>query len=501
MEWGWHTISDMNRIITLIAILFLGGAVLSAQDFNTYRRQQQAAFQRYQQKTQEEWDAYRKKANEEFAEFLAKPWKSQAGEKPVHVPDKVPDVPPVVLPDIDTEIPLDNPIDVDINFPKLDDKPVPIAPLVYKPKPEEKSIAFTFYGTPGKVRFDMSKRASLRVLDEKAVSRFWKYLSGGAYDNIVADCQAIQQKRDLCDWAYLKMTQKVAETIYESWNEQVVFHSWILSQSGYNIRLGRENGKIHLLIGTSVVLFGKSYWKLKEGNFTLLDDDSISSMSIMDASFPNAMLFRMRMKARNAFDAAPTLSRELLSRAYPFVKVTVSCDRNLLAFLQDMPTPALEKTKNADYLMYAQMSLSDNAGKGMYTTLERHIRGKSEAEAANILLNFVQTAFAYRTDGEVWGKERVFFPEETLYYPYCDCEDRAILFCHLVKKLMGLDVAFVSYPGHLATAVRFTENVSGDYFIISGKKYVICDPTFINASIGRTMPGMVDKNAEVFVMD
>ncbi len=37
--------------------------------------------------------------------------------------------------------------------------------------------------------------------------------------------------------------------------------------------------------------------------------------------------------------------------------------------------------------------------------------------------------------------------------------------------------------------------------MVSGKKYVVCDPTYINASIGLTMPGMENKTAQVFLME
>ena len=84
---------------------------------------------------------------------------------------------------------------------------------------------------------------------------------------------------------------------------------------------------------------------------------------------------------------------------------------------------------------------------------------------------------------------------------YSDCEDRAILFCNLVKNILALDVAFVSYPGHLATAVHFTQDISGDYFLVNGKRYLVCDPTYINAPIGWTMPGMNNSTAQVFLME
>ena len=222
----------MKRIITICTLFFLGGISLSAQNFDSFKRQQEEAFGVYKQRTQEEWEAYRRKVNAEFAEFLGKPWEQKQGEKPKTEPRKEPDVPPVVLPEIDVTIPEDRPIDVNVNFPKLDEELKPVAPVPYRPKPAEKALSFTFYGTTGSVRFDPGKKVSLSGNDEKAVSRFWKALSGEAYDNIVADCQRIRKERDLCDWAYYKMTEKLAAALYPAHNERAVFHAWLLSQSG-----------------------------------------------------------------------------------------------------------------------------------------------------------------------------------------------------------------------------------------------------------------------------
>ena len=37
---------------------------------------------------------------------------------------------------------------------------------------------------------------------------------------------------------------------------------------------------------------------------------------------------------------------------------------------------------------------------------------------------------------------------------------------------MNLEVILLDYPSHIATAVCFNENITGDYFDINGKKYV-----------------------------
>lgn len=85
-------------------------------------------------------------------------------------------------------------------------------------------------------------------------------------------------------------------------------------------------------------------------------------------------------------------------------------------------------------------------------------------------------------------------------FPYCDCEDRAILFTRLVRDLLGLKAALVYYPGHLASAICFTEDISGDYIMVDNAKYLICDPTYIGTPVGVTMPGMDNEKAKVILL-
>lgn len=77
------------------------------------------------------------------------------------------------------------------------------------------------------------------------------------------------------------------------------------------------------------------------------------------------------------------------------------------------------------------------------------------------------------------------------------CEDRAILFTRLVRDLLGLKCILVYYPGHLASAVCLKQQVNGDYISLDGDVYTICDPTYIGAPVGITMPEMDNRSAKV----
>lgn len=84
-----------------------------------------------------------------------------------------------------------------------------------------------------------------------------------------------------------------------------------------------------------------------------------------------------------------------------------------------------------------------------------------------------------------------------LHHLQNDCEDRSIFYSILVRDLLGLEVVLVHWPGHQATAVAFPEEVAGDYFPLDGSNYTVCDPTYIGAAIGETMPLFKTVNAQL----
>jgi hypothetical protein len=129
------------------------------------------------------------------------------------------------------------------------------------------------------------------------------------------------------------------------------------------------------------------------------------------------------------------------------------------------------------------------------------VEGRSEADAVNLLLRFVQTAFAYKVDAENFGEERFLFPEETLQQPFSDCEDRSVLFSYLVRHVLGLKTVALGYPSHVATGVRLEatppEGLSGTRIEVEGDTYVMADPTYIGATIGMAMPFVVGETPEI----
>ena len=122
----------------------------------------------------------------------------------------------------------------------------------------------------------------------------------------------------------------------------------------------------------------------------------------------------------------------------------------------------------------------------MSIAFKEHISGKKASEAINFMLHFVQNAFVYQQDNEQFAREKVMFAQETLYYDKSDCEDRAVLFSSLIKEFFGINVVGVKYKDHMATALYIP--IEGDSVSVKSKKFVIADPTYVNATLGMSMP-------------
>lgn len=122
-------------------------------------------------------------------------------------------------------------------------------------------------------------------------------------------------------------------------------------------------------------------------------------------------------------------------------------------------------------------------------------------EKVDFLLAMVQNSLAYQTDEAQFGMQRHLFPEETLAMPYSDCEDRSFLFSTLVKMAFNFEVVLLDYPGHVATAVQLgPPNNNDDVLAWKGRPWVVCDPTYLNATSGMSMPEFQKITPEVIAL-
>ena len=463
-----------------------------------------AAYESFKQQATTDYENFRDKANQEYAEFLKRAWSEFKAMPGVPRPVEK-EKPPVVIREEDRQKPVENkplPIEEEVvQLPAPKPQPVPVAPIREQPVVvEEAGVTFSVYGTKMTIRFTDSQRFKLTDCSEASVSDAWKKLSGKDYNNTIRDCLALRITKQLGDWAYLQMLDKFAKACLGEGNEATLLTAYIYCQSGYQVRLGTTQGKLYLLYATEHVVFNQYYFTIGNDRYYVFNSEEFS-MKICDVAFPKEQQMSLYIPKEQLFDYDSSEVRHLKSSRYPDMDVTSCVNKNLIAFCNDYPSSCIWDNMLTRWAMLANMPMEKGVQEKLYPQLREKLKGLTEKDAVERLLNWLQTAFVYEFDEKVWGYDRPFFAEESLYYPYCDCEDRSVLLSRLVRDLLGSKCLLIYYPGHLAMAVGFTEDVKGDYIMLDGKKYVVCDPTYINASVGMTMPNMDNATAKVVLVE
>ena len=456
-----------------------------------------AQYEKFSKHAKAEYEDYRAQCNAEYVKFLERAWKEYKVLPSIPRPkDEV--VPPTIMPRQDKnkkqakEILIENVVSPILSLPQ----PKPISPIYENDKVEEKNFSFSYMGTTCEVRLPKDLNIRMSGCESCMIATIWKQLATNAMDNTIRDFLALRLKMQLCDWAYLNLIDTFAKAFCGHGNEAVIMAAFIYSQSGYKMRLGRDCEKLYLLYGSKHGIYEKGYIVIEGINYYPLDD-KVERMEISDFSFPQEQSMSLYIENAQKFTIRPSAKRKLASEQYHDVTIDSQVNLNLIQFYNTYPSSEVNGNFMTRWKMYADMPMDESVSQMLYPDIKNKIEGLSDVQAVNQILNWVQTAFQYEYDDKVWGHDRAFFAEETLYYPYCDCEDRAILFTRLVRDLLGLKCILVYYPGHLASAVCLKQQVNGDYISLDGDVYTICDPTYIGAPVGITMPEMDNRSAKV----
>lgn len=459
-------------------------------------------YDEFKQQAEYKYKNFRDEANQLYAEFIKQAWKQYKTLPAVPKP-KDEATPPVVLPDDDREKPINTrpvPIEEVVEPPKPEPQPVPVEPIKEQSK-DDREVTFNVFGTACDVRFNDKMRFTLGSGGLDAISEAWAQMSAdGICNNAIRDCLELRIRLGLSDWAYLNMLKNYAEAVYGQSDEAVLLMAYIYCQSGYSMRLGMNSGCLFMLYASKHNVYGIPYMQIDGMNFYPFDDKA-EDASVCNAFFPGEKPLSLLITTEQDFSYDATAERELKAKAFTDMDVKVSVNKNLIDFYNTYPTSEIDGNFMTRWAIYANTPMEKEVRKKLYPALRNRLNGLNEIESMQRLLNWVQTAFVYEYDDKVWGEDRAFFAEETLFYPYCDCEDRAILLTRLVRDLLGLDCILIYYPGHLACAVNFNSQVNGDYITLNGKRFTVCDPTYIGASVGLTMPDMDNKTAKVILLN
>jgi hypothetical protein len=285
-------------------------------------------------------------------------------------------------------------------------------------------------------------------------------------------------------------------------NEATFLQGVLYQQSGYTMRFARDKSskKLNVLVKINGMAYYVNPIVVGGKKFYVFKDTKEQQLKVCNMAYKDERDMQMEINQLPLLDNNRSDTRNINSMSYN-IKVKSSINKNLLDFMKEYPRTYDGKNHLTHWAYYANTPASKEMRQQIYPQLKERLQNTNELTAVNMLLNWVQTGFDYEIDEKVWGYERAFFAEETLFYPFSDCEDRAILFSHLVRDLVGLDVVLVYYPEHMYTAVCFDEDVPGDYIMVEGRKFTVADPTYYNADVGKTMSRMDNSKAKVILLN
>lgn len=507
------------------------------QRFQERLAKQRERFEKKRDEQQKKFDEFRRKQNESYVGELRKRWLLLEADEPLQAQDndqvvpmeyvdtaatqtpttnKVEVFPHDSLRGDSTTTPLDSTLVVDnelistydevVFLPQPQPQPQPMVPIL--PEEQEHDIrSIALYGTLTSVAFPKNADIHLPSIDEQGIAALWLQLADtivpSRFDITIASCLNNRDEMQLCDWAYLQMVLAVAKRQYGDSNEAIVFASYIMAQSGYKIRMAFTDNYVYMLLASHHEIYDMQRFNLDGEWFYVINGRGETTCYISNVGYDNEQRFSLYIANEQKIDSEP--SDTLIATSRKGWALPIQTNTNLISFYDDYPAGRVfHGDESSKWLVGINTPLDPVTKQVLYPQMKSLIQDLTPWQATTMILNWVQTAFNYEKDNVVWGRDRIFFATETLYYPYSDCEDRAILFTTLVRDLLDLDVVLLYYdnPGHLATAVHFpVEEAEGEYVVYNDKRYVICDPTFKNAPIGKKMTTFQGVDAQLIVID
>ena len=485
-----------NIVRALAAATLIGlAANTNAQSYEEWAKQQQAEQKEFIENERKSFEQFVKerdeeirKMDEEFKEFLKKEWKNYElqEDEPKHSTPK-----PVEKPVYKEEPKQTQQLQIEQAEKVESCAEAPKLPVMAKSEPsgfKPSTASFNFYGNNVDVRYDRNESVRIGTINEQSISDMWDQLSKTNYSCTVADLLKWQSQLNMNDWGFYMLTKQAVADITSNQNSRVLLTWFLLTKANYKARLAYKGNYLYLLLAAANNIYGMPYFNFDNQRYYLLEGEA-NNVYTYNQDFPEARQI-VDLNIYKPLNGSESLKNRKIDfkhdgEEYEF---SIKYDQNTINFYNDYP--------QADIKIYFDATVSRATKESLTEALMPVVSSMSAVDATEFLLKFVQS-FAYKTDDQQFGHEKFFFPDEMFYYPYSDCEDRSVLFAYLVKQLVGLDVIGLNYPGHMATAVCFNSNVEGSYIEHNGRRYTICDPTYIGAPVGLAMPQFAKVAAKI----
>ncbi|MDD2791170.1 MAG: hypothetical protein PHU40_10960 [Sulfurimonas sp.] len=458
--------------------LLLLASSLGAESFADFKTAQVKSFTKYADPRDNGYDAYLKEQFKEYRAYSGTALYEEPKPKIIEAakPERIDALGPKVF----------------ITLPEFKE-------IIQEKKPalseEKQETVFDFYGSSLAFHInDKLKSANFHPQTQAGIAAFFATMAASEYKTLLGDINAVKEELELNDWGLYLLVTELSHKAYEKEDDAKLFAWFLFNKLGYNAKVGLAKQHIVLMLHSEKDIYDTPNFRFADKKFYVLSEyakTSSGSVYTYEKSYPNAT-----KSLDLSLTQLPNLKENTKSKTLRFthdgkvIELPYPYNQNLLDFMASYP--------QADYDTYFNAPLDAKTYGALAQGLKKEIDGKNSSLALNFVLGFVQNAFIYEVDREQFGRERVMFAQETLFFEKSDCEDRSVLFAALVKELFKIGVIGVKYKNHMATALYVP--MQGDSVNAAGKRFVIADPTYINASIGQSMPKYRSQRPESFII-
>jgi hypothetical protein len=465
--------SSLLLVLVLTALI----SQLRAESFADFRRDQSSGFKNYKEENDRIFTSYLKSDWEAY--YLKDPLSTYKEKKPREI-----------YPARNIVVKKQGPR-VNIEVEKKKAHLETVIPVVAK-----KDINFDFFGTKIALNIPQGmEKAKFYPQSKEGVSAYFDTVVLSPYESLIKNIKNISYDLNLNDWGKYMLITKLSDAIFVNQDESRLLSWFIFNKLGYAVRVGLANRHVVVMHYSEKTIYATPNYNIAKKKFYIVSNytkGNAGKVFTYKQNYPEAdKPLDLSMKS------LPKFVQKRMEKTLHFMQygerydIKYTYNQNLIDFMATYP--------QADYETFFNAPLDNSSYREIAAELKKYINAKQASVTLNFVLNFVQNAFKYEVDSQQFGREKVMFAQETLYYDKSDCEDRAILFSYLVKELFHIDVVGVKYKDHMATALYIP--IKGDGVKIYNKKYIIADPTYVNASIGQSMPKYrkIKPNSFIFV--
>jgi len=487
----------MLRLILLFLTMFACSYSVIAND--------DKEFKKWLKQYKKDFQTFVDEHDREFAEFLKANWietevkpeeRRDSTPKPMTIPTAKPE--PAPAPDIEPE-PVVKPLPEVKPMPEIKPAPAPVVPVEFDYRLGERNeTSLPMLGQTLKMPRLQAVPLGLSKVTSNSIADAWMTMAKTTFKQQIEALQLAAKDLALDDWGQALLThQYLASNRFLDTNDLQLYSWFYLVKQGFDTRVAFYEGKIFLMLSVEQKLFGQKYFALDSGKYYFvdlakkrpIDVGSVYTYDKQHATASRAVNIDLSTAPNHGkTDKARSLKTKFKRKS---IEIQTHYNSEYIEFLDHYPQLSME--------YYFKAELPQATKTSLLNQLRPHLEGLTESQALNLLLHFVQKSLSYQTDQQQFKYENYLFAGETLHYPYADCEDRAVLYAYLVKRLLGNEVIGLQYDGHIATAVAVSAEMPGDKYRINGKTYVVADPTFINANVGQTMTGFESQTPKFII--